>query len=237
MANWITHEYIVDNILNTGLDLEERGFCVGSIAPDCNVENSDWTEFTPSRELTHWMSSAKKTDEDYKRFFNEVINEQEFESKEHLSYLLGYYAHLIADVEFKKFMSDEKHTQRVFERLRADDKMKKQIEGYPETRDTLKKVYSRWELLNDIVIYENSYVLKSPDCAYNRILRNVEQFPDYLGIFPETAIVRKIKIMAYEVNESIEQEKYFFFTKEEYEDFIKRTSNKVYDLLLEKGYC
>lgn len=40
--------------------MDRRGFCVGNIAPDCNVENEDWTEFTPSREVTHWMSAERK---------------------------------------------------------------------------------------------------------------------------------------------------------------------------------
>jgi hypothetical protein len=237
MANWITHEYIVDNILNKGLSLDKKGFCVGNIAPDCNLENADWTEYIPPREKTHWMSGAKKTDDDYKRFFHEIIKEQKFESIEHLSYLLGYYAHLITDVEFNKFMNDEKHIQVVFERLKAEKNMKNQIKGYPETKDTLKKVFGKRGFLYDIVIFENNYVLNNPDCAYNRILRNIQQFTDYLEIFPKGAITRKINIMAYEVTEPLKQEKFFFFTNDEYEDFIDRTSNKVYELLVETGYC
>lgn len=101
-------------------------------------------------------------------------------------------------------MYDEKHIQVVFERLNADKKMKNQINGYPETKDTLKKVFGTWGLLNDIVIFENRYVLNNPDCVYNRILRNIQQFPEYLGIFPKGAITRKINIMAYEVSESID---------------------------------
>lgn len=33
---------------------------LGNIAPDCNVENEDWTSFTPSREVTHWMGNERK---------------------------------------------------------------------------------------------------------------------------------------------------------------------------------
>lgn len=237
MANWITHEYIVDNILSKGLDLDEIGFCVGNIAPDCNVENADWTEYMPPREVTHWMCREKKTEEDYQRFFNEVIKEENFESRQHISYLLGYYAHLITDVEFQEFMNDEQHIQLIFKRLKADDKMRNKIEGYPETKDTLKKVFGKWVILKDILTFENSYVLNNPVCAYNRILRNIQQFPDYLGILPDGAIERKINIMAYEVFECIEQEKYFFFLQDEYEEFVQRTSKKVYELLIETGYC
>ena len=42
MAYWITHMMIADKLLTTDLKLDARGFCVGSIAPDCNIESPDW---------------------------------------------------------------------------------------------------------------------------------------------------------------------------------------------------
>lgn len=54
MATWISHMMIADNILNRDLDLDKKGFCVGNIAPDCNLENEDWTVFTPSRETSNY---------------------------------------------------------------------------------------------------------------------------------------------------------------------------------------
>jgi len=60
MASWVTHLMIADKVLSTIQSLKRKEFCVGNIAPDCNVENEDWTQFTPSREITHWMSSDKK---------------------------------------------------------------------------------------------------------------------------------------------------------------------------------
>ena len=50
MATWITHLMIADGVLERIPNLDRHGFCVGNIAPDCNVENEDWTAFTPSRE-------------------------------------------------------------------------------------------------------------------------------------------------------------------------------------------
>lgn len=55
MATWVTHLLIADNVLQEFTEIDRRGFCVGNIAPDCNIENADWTAFTPSREVTHWM--------------------------------------------------------------------------------------------------------------------------------------------------------------------------------------
>lgn len=60
MATWVTHLIIADAVMNQFPKLDRRGFCVGNIAPDCNVENEDWTAFTPSREVTHWMQGERK---------------------------------------------------------------------------------------------------------------------------------------------------------------------------------
>ena len=53
MSTWPTHLWVADEVLKRLPQLHRRGFCVGSIAPDCNVENADWTGFTPPRQMTH----------------------------------------------------------------------------------------------------------------------------------------------------------------------------------------
>ena len=60
MATWITHLMIADGLLERFPTLHRTGFCVGNIAPDCNIENEDWTQFIPSREITHWMQGEQK---------------------------------------------------------------------------------------------------------------------------------------------------------------------------------
>lgn len=180
MANWITHEYIADVILSKNFNLDEHSFCVGNIAPDCNIENSDFTKYMPSREKTHWMSQKHKTDVDYQNYYNDILRDQKFNSKQRLSFLLGYYSHLITDVEFHKFMNDKNQIAKTFQRLKADSNMRTRIKGFPETKSTLKQVFDRWTLLGDIISYENSYVLDHPDCSYNRILRKTKEFPEYL---------------------------------------------------------
>lgn len=56
MATWVTHLMVADRVLEKGSWLDWHGFCVGNIAPDCNVENEDWTEYTPHRAVTHTIS-------------------------------------------------------------------------------------------------------------------------------------------------------------------------------------
>lgn len=75
MAEWITHLMIADGVLERLPNLNRHGFCVGNIAPDCNVENEDWTDFTPSREVTHWMQSERKKSVGLRRFLRRVYLE------------------------------------------------------------------------------------------------------------------------------------------------------------------
>lgn len=90
MVSWVTHLMIADKVLERFSGLDRRGFCVGNIAPDCNVENEDWTEFPnyidyfpegaivrkigvmgyiPQREVSRYPYLAMSEDE-YKCFVN-----------------------------------------------------------------------------------------------------------------------------------------------------------------------
>ena len=92
MASWVTHLMIADRVLEAIPELDRHGFCIGNIAPDCNVENEDWTQFVPSREITHWMSADRKTAADCERFYDAYIADGLFKSKsaQEQSFLLGY---------------------------------------------------------------------------------------------------------------------------------------------------
>ncbi|MBP3704874.1 MAG: hypothetical protein J6I98_04985 [Clostridia bacterium] len=91
MATWVTHLMVADRVLRETTGLDRHGFCVGNIAPDCNVENEDWTAFTPPREVTHWMDSEKKLVTDSERFCAEYIEKRraQITSAEELSFLSG----------------------------------------------------------------------------------------------------------------------------------------------------
>ena len=60
MAEWVSHLIVADKVLEKFPQLSRHEFCVGNIAPDCNIPNEDWTEFTPPRAVTHWMQDNRK---------------------------------------------------------------------------------------------------------------------------------------------------------------------------------
>ena len=100
MATWVTHLMIADQVMKKAKGLDRRGFCVGNIAPDCNVENEDWTSFIPSRETTHWMKGDGKSVSDGDLFYEEYMQKREGEikSEEHRAFLAGYYRCSISKV-------------------------------------------------------------------------------------------------------------------------------------------
>ena len=119
MASWVTHLMIADGVLAQLPGLDRRGFCVGNIAPDCNVENADWTAFTPSREVTHWMKGERKKASDCEAFSKKYISDRrdEIRTAEEWAFLLGYYAHLLTDAAFQAFLRDEERVKAVWRRI------------------------------------------------------------------------------------------------------------------------
>lgn len=233
MATWISHMMIVDNLLKRGLNLDKIGFCVGNVAPDCNVENEDWTEFTPPRKVTHWMTGRSKLTADYEGFYDEYIKDKTFTSKEKYAFFLGYYAHLITDVRFQAMVRNEERVKKCFDRIKQRPEIREKIKGYPENFDTLKQVFGKERTLYDVTIHEVNYLKKNAESAYNTILRKVNDFPDYMDILPKGAITRKIKIMAYEPEDQ-SLDDFVFFDEKEYLDFIVETSDFIYEIIQEK---
>ena len=62
MANWITHTRIADILIGKGLNVDIKGFCIGNIAPDCNIENEDWTAYIPETPLGYTITEQYTDD-------------------------------------------------------------------------------------------------------------------------------------------------------------------------------
>lgn len=234
MATWITHMIIVDKLFKKGINLDEKGFTVGNIAPDCNVENKDWSEFTPPKEVTHWMKGKSKLTVDYEGFFEEYIKDKKFDSNEHISFLLGYYSHLVTDVEFQKFVRDDKRVKNIFSRVKSKESLYKEIRGYSEEFDTLKRVFGKNNIFYDLYMQEFNYLKDNPNSKYNTVLKTINSFPDYLNYLPKGAITRKINIIKDYLDVKQQRDEFIFFAEHEFEEFVEGTSNLIYELLNDK---
>ena len=199
MATWITHLMIADGVLERIPNLDRRGFCVGNIAPDCNVENEDWSAFTPSREVTHWMQGERKKATDCDAFCDEYIlkRKDKIKSAEEYAFLLGYYAHLITDAAFQKMIRDENRVKAAWRRIEKNDTLRAAGTGMEQTWDSVKKLIPKRVWTGQIYSLEAEYLQANPNSGYLTEILPLEEFPDYIDYLPKGAIARKVGVMGY----------------------------------------
>lgn len=236
MATWVTHLAVADKVMKEIPELDRRGFCVGNIAPDCNVENEDWTAFTPSREVTHWMSGKRKVASDADSFCDEYIikRRNEIKSNEEFSFLIGYYSHLITDAEHQRFIRDEKRVKAVWKRIKSDSNLSRKSAEYSEDWDSVKKLISKEERMDEMYAMEAEYLDDNPDSGYLTEIVPLKEFPDYIDYLPQGCIVRKIGVMGYvpQVDEMVTEP--VSVSREEFRIFIDNAVTLVIEKLKEK---
>ena len=229
MATWITHLMIADGVLEHIPNLDRRGFCVGNIAPDCNVENEDWTTFTPPREVTHWMRGERKKASDCDAFCDEYILmwKDKIKSPEEYAFLLGYYSHLLTDAAFQALIRDEDRVRAVWVRIKADEELSVAAAGMNETWDSVKRLIPKKDRMREIYAMEAEYLNDHPNSGYLTQILPLKSFPDYIDYLPKGSIVRKIGVMGYlpEVDKSMN--KFISMSQDECAEFVKNTIQLV----------
>ena len=231
MATWVTHLMIADSVLQHFPSLDRHGFCIGNIAPDCNVENEDWTAFTPSREVTHWMQGERKKASDCDAFYDEYIAKRRdhIQNTEEYAFLMGYYAHLITDAAFQKMIRDENRVKAAWKRIKKNENLRERSAGMDETWDNAKKLIPKRVWVGHIYSLEAEYLNAHPDSGYLTEILPLKAFPDYIDYLPKGAIVRKIGVMGYlpEINESLGE--WIAISREENEAYIQETIQTIVD--------
>ena len=104
MATWLAHLRVAE-LISAELRatwLSEPDFLAGSVAPDCGIPVPGG--FDPPKEVTHWTQRGKGHC-DYERFYREMIAGKSHDPHT-LSFLLGYYCHLMADVLWVRRVND-----------------------------------------------------------------------------------------------------------------------------------
>jgi len=234
LATWVTHLMIADIVLEKCPSLHRRGFCIGSVAPDCNIENEDWTAFTPPREVTHWMISKRKTFDDCERFLAEYFAPRAAAaSTEEHSFLLGYWAHLIADAEFQRYIRDEERVCAAWKRIKADEALAMRSAGMEETWDSVKLLIPTSERMKLIFAIEAEYLRTHPSSGYLTELMQLTDFPDYIDYLPPGGILRKIRNMRVPV-EPEGSVSSIALSMEEYDFFVRNSASIILDGLSRK---
>ena len=220
---------IADGVLERIPNLDRHGFCVGNIAPDCNVENEDWTAFTPSREVTHWMQGERKKASDCDAFCDEYISKRkdQIKSAEEYAFLLGYYSHLITDAAFQAMIRDEDRVRAVWMRIKADEELSVTGAGMDETWDSVKRLIPKKDRMREIYAMEAEYLNGHPSSGYLTEILPLKSFPDYIDYLPHGCIVRKIGVMGYLPDHDKSINKFITMSKDEYANFVEDTIQLV----------
>lgn len=236
MATWVTHLMIADAVLKELPQVNRRGFCIGSIAPDCNIENEDWTAFTPPREMTHFMGEGRKKAADAERYYEQYVQKRmdSIDQGEELSFLLGYYAHLIADAEFQAMIRDEERIKAMWRRIREDESLMRRAKGMEETWDSAKQLFSKAERFREREGIEADYLQAHPDSGYRSEVLALESFPDYLDFLPGCYIVRKVDVMGDVPRKDARSPEPICMSRKEYEDYVNGTAAWIVRKLREK---
>lgn len=225
MAEWVSHLIVADRVLEKLPWLKKHEFCVGNIAPDCNTQNADGS-FTPSREITHWMGQGRKNASDCVRFCNEYIikRSSEIKTDEEMSFLMGYYTHLITDAELQRTIRDEQRVAAAWERAKKIPELLERSAGMEENWDNFKKLLlDRKDRLRDFLAIEKEYLDEHPDSGYLTEIKDLTEFPTYIDYLSDSkAALQKVKQVYY--TPLIEERKYPFlaFTREEYLGVLDR---------------
>lgn len=237
MPTWVTHMMIADKVWEKFPQLDRHGFYVGNIAPDCNIQNENWTVYTPSREKTHWMQGRRKAVSDVDIFCEEYIlkRKDNISSGEEYSFLLGYYSHLITDAVFQEMILREKRVAAVWRRIKEDEELRqrfKQLEeknGEPlqENWDTAKRLLPKEIRMRELESLEAEYLQAHPDSGYLTDIMPLKEFPDYIDYLPSGSIAFKIPYLGSYIPRIYEAAKFVGISKDEFTEYINETIEVV----------
>ena len=103
MASWMVHLRIADELLKYTDRIDVTAFVMGNIAPDSGVPSEDWSEYHPPKNVSHFKTRV----EDEKFFDLDLFRREYFNddlirkySVREYSFFLGYYVHLLTDVQW-----------------------------------------------------------------------------------------------------------------------------------------
>ncbi len=101
MATWIAHLRLTENLLRMIDGLDAASFAIGNIAPDSGIPDEKWENFTPPKEVSHFIVP---TDDDPWRivdleFYRRYLAPMSWPGDDagRFSFFLGYFFHLVTD--------------------------------------------------------------------------------------------------------------------------------------------
>lgn len=223
MASWMVHLRIADRLLDEFEDMDETAFVMGNIAPDSGVPNDDWSQFTPPKRISHFKT--KPDDElffDIDKFCAEYFNEERIKSysKKQYSFFLGYYVHLLTDIEW---------TRNIYFEL---------LKEYPEeTKADKNKLV--WAAKGDWYDLDFLYLEQHPDFKAFSIYENAVDYEnEFMDMFGRDAFENRRQYICgfYRGDRHGDlHREYTYLTPERADTFVSDTVRKLLDSRLSDG--
>lgn len=217
MATWVSH-FRVAEYFRKYIKVVDIPFIVGNIGPDCGEPNEDWSKFTPDKTITHWHAEGEKNQIDSEAFFTEYLTNWQSLDKEYFYFYLGYYIHLLTDIEFS--------TQIV----------RGKIEVYKE--EMMKDKDFIWKIKKDWYDLDHLYLRDHPDFYPFKVFSKIEAFPNkYLRYYSNTAMIKQIQYITqfYKESSTTLNREFIYLTKEENDTFIEISCRHIEEHLIQKG--
>lgn len=216
MASWMVHLRIADRLLDRVKDLDESAFVLGNIAPDSGVPNEDWSVFTPPGNVTHFRTRPEeKTYIDIDKYVAEYFSDEKKNgySRREYSFFLGYYTHLLTDIEWSKMAHSEGVTK---------ENAEKENMSYT---DFVWKVKKDWYDLDFLYLEEH------PDFRAFHIYEDAEDVTNvFMDSFPRDAFEDRRKYICgfyHSDNHGDLHRDYRYLTKERADRFVTDTVDKI----------
>lgn len=211
MAPWMVHFRIAENLLKMGLLVSEKEFLVGNIGPDCGLPDKETGEFYPPKQVTHFKGGNKINP---CLFLEQYLMKDKIDfTNPQFSFYLGYYLHLVTDVEWSH-LNREKKKEPIYQ----------EILGTPECGRILKRDWYGGDFV---------YLKENRDNIFRSVFQHIKSFPDYLDIFPEKQVAKQInRITEFYLGDSYAfaldpTYKFKYLTPEEVTQFVEQTTKKL----------
>lgn len=171
MGTWISHLRIAEKLLGHFKELDEITFTFGNLSPDSGIPNSDWTEFDPPKEVTHFLRKGEDEHaihdlEFYEKYLANIEPENDVKL---YSFRLGYFFHLICDIMWARRIGAA--TKRDFNKLFQEDK-----------KQAIELVKGDWYGLDQL------YVRDHPESNFWNVIMPNPDPPSYLSFVKDKAL-------------------------------------------------
>ena len=220
MASWMVHLRVADMLLEQNENVDEQAFVMGNIAPDSGVPNSDWTKFQPPKDVSHFSEKAQNKTIKIEKFISRYFNDQLIKnySQKEYSFFLGYYVHLLTDIEW---------AHNVYEPL---------LQAYPKEADEDKNKLV-WTAKGDWYDLDFLYLEEHPDFRAFSIYENSVNYENiFMDIFSRDAFENRREYICnfyHSNNHGNLHRDYKYLTPKQAEDFVKNTVKKLQPVIIE----